>query len=300
MTSKTIAFAPAPTRENWRERTSAGRIAAKLLADGWAMAGLTIVVVFLAMAVLAPVLAPYEPTSSFIELRLRGVFTPGHLFGVDTQGRDVLSRVIYGSRVSMVTGLVPVALSAILAIPLGLVAAHFSKSGAAIMRVMDVLFAFPMVLLAILLASILGPGMGNLIAALVIVLLPFNTRVVYVEALGQKNAGYVDAARTLGTPTHRILFREMLPHVASSSIVYSLTIVGTIIVTAAGLSFLGLGVQPPTADWGLMTSEGRSVLYLAPHVASIPGLAIFTLVVGFNLLGDGLREALDPRSRGRS
>ena len=288
------------TVESWAEGSALGRIVSRLRRDRPALVGLGIVALFFLCALLAPLLAPYDPNTSFIELRLRGILTPGHPFGIDTQGRDVLSRVIYGARVSMITGLVPVAISAVLAIPLGLVAAQFGRAGAVIMRLMDVLFAFPMVLLAILLASILGAGMFNLIIALVIVLLPFNTRVVYVEALAQRNAGYVEAAVALGTPVRRILFREMLPHVASASIVYSLTIVGTIIVTAAGLSFLGLGVQPPIADWGLMTSEGRTVLYLAPHVASIPGLAIFLLVTGFNLLGDGLRDALDPRARTRS
>ncbi len=272
------------------------RIARTLARNNWTLGGIAIVSLFLICALFAPWIAPYDPNASFIELRLRGIMTPGHWLGVDTQGRDVLSRVIYGARVSLTTGVVPVAISALLALPLGLLAAYFEKTGAFIMRIMDILFAFPMVLLAILLGAMLGPGLTNLIAALVIVLLPFNTRVVYTEALVQKHAGYVEAAIALGTPAHRILYREILPHVVSSSIVYSLTIVGTIIITAAGLSFLGLGIQPPTPDWGLMTSEGRAVLALAPHVATVPGFAIFALVTGFNLLGDGLRDALDPKS----
>lgn len=263
----------------------------------WTLGGIAIVLLFLVCAVFAPWIAPYDPNASFIELRLKGLLTPGHWLGVDTQGRDVLSRVIHGARVSLTTGVVPVAISALLALPLGLLAAYFERAGALIMRIMDILFAFPMVLLAILLGAMMGPGLLNLIAALVIVLLPFNTRVVYTEALAQKHAGYVEAAIALGTPGYRILYREMLPHVLSASIVYSLTIIGTIIITAAGLSFLGLGIQPPTADWGLMTSEGRAVLALAPHVATVPGFAIFALVTGFNLLGDGLRDVLDPKSR---
>jgi peptide/nickel transport system permease protein len=223
----------------------------------WTLGGIAIVLLFLVCAVFAPWIAPYDPNASFIELRLKGLLTPGHWLGVDTQGRDVLSRVIHGARVSLTTGVVPVAISALLALPLGLLAAYFERTGALIMRIMDILFAFPMVLLAILLGAMMGPGLPNLIAALVIVLLPFNTRVVYTEALAQKHAGYVEAAIALGTPGYRILYREMLPHVLSASIVYSLTIIGTIIITAAGLSFLGLGIQPPTADWGLMTSEGR-------------------------------------------
>lgn len=264
-----------------------------------ATAGSTMVACFVLAAACASYLTPFGPNDSFIEHRLAGPGTAGHLLGVDTQGRDVLSRILHGARSSLFTGLVPVIASALLAIPLGLVAAYFDRAGAAIMRVMDVLFAFPMVLLAILMSSILGPGLFNLLLALVVVLLPFNTRVVYVEALGQRNAPHIEAARALGTPDWRILFREMLPGVIAASVVYSMTIVGTVIVTGAGLSFLGLGIQPPEPDWGLMVSEGRPVLHIAPHVASFAGLAIVLLVSGFNLLGDALRDRLDPRRRRR-
>ena len=286
-------ISPLPARPLNRRRSRRRRL------NTSARLGLAIAVLFAAAGVLAPWIAPYPPNESFIELRLEGIGTPGHWLGVDTQGRDVLSRLIYGVRASLMTGLVPVIVSACLAIPLGLVAAYFSRAGAVILRMMDVLFAFPMVLLAILLTAILGPGVTNLLIALVIVLLPFNCRVVYVEALAQRHAGYVEAAVALATPDWRIMFREMLPHVVSASIVYSMTIVGTVIVTAAGLSFLGLGVQPPAADWGLMIAEGRPVLPFAPHIATLAGLAIFLLVSGFNLLGDGLRDALDPKSVSR-
>ena len=169
--------------------------------------------------------------------------------------------------------------------------------GQVIMRVMDVFFAFPMVLLAILLAAFLGPSLFNLILALTVVLIPYNTRIVYVEALGQKELGYVEAARATATKDTKILFVEMLPHVVSASIVYSMTVVGIIVILAAGLSFLGLGVQQPTAEWGLMTSEGRLVLHRAPHVSTLPGVAIVLLVTSANLVGDSLRDALDPRTR---
>jgi peptide/nickel transport system permease protein len=165
------------------------------------------------------------------------------------------------------------------------------------MRLMDVLFAFPMVLLAILLAAMLGTGMTNMILALVVVLVPYNCRVVYVAALQEKSLGYIEAARASATSGAKILFIEMLPNVAAASVVYSTTVVGTIIITAAGLSFLGLGVQPPAPEWGLMTSEGRQYLFNAPHISTIPGLAITILVVAFNLVGDTLRDALDPKTR---
>jgi peptide/nickel transport system permease protein len=177
------------------------------------------------------------------------------------------------------------------------IAAYYRRVGYVIMRGMDVLFAFPMVLLAVMLSFFMGPGLFNMIVALVVVLVPFNTRVVYVQALAEREQGYIEAARATATSDFKILFVEMLPHVVSASVVYSMTIVGTIVITAAGLSFLGLGVQPPTAEWGIMTSEGRTVLPIAPHVSTLPGVAIFVLVVAFNLVGDSLRDALDPRTR---
>ena len=274
-------------------------LADNLAADRAALAGAVILAVFLVCGLLAPWLAPYGPTDADPALRLGGIGTPGHWLGLDGQGRDVLSRLLYGTRISLLTGLLPVALGMLVAVPLGLFSAYYQRAGQIVMRAMDVLFAFPMVLLAIMFAAFLGPGLVNLMIALVLVLIPYNTRVAYVEALAQKNAGYVEAARAAGTSDANILFREMLPHVASASVVYSMTIVGTIIVTAAGLSFLGLGVQPPTAEWGIMTSEGRTVLHIAPHVATLPGVAIFLLVTGFNLIGDAVRDALDPRARRR-
>jgi len=265
--------------------------------DRHALAGFIVIIGFVACALCAPVLAPYGPNDADPALRLRGLGTPGHLLGLDAQGRDVLSRLIYGARYSLVAGLAPVVIGALIAIPLGTVAAYYRRPGQVIMRLMDVLFAFPMVLLAIMLSFFMGPGLGNMILALVIVLIPYNTRVVYVEALAQKELGYVEAARAAATSDFKILFVEMLPHVVSASVVYSMTIVGTIVVTAAGLSFLGLGIQPPAAEWGIMTSDGRTVLHIAPHVSTLPGLAIFLMVTGFNLMGDSLRDALDPRTR---
>lgn len=270
-----------------------------LAADRSALAGALILAIFAVCGLFAPWLAPYTPTEADPALRLAGIGTPGHWLGLDGQGRDMLSRLLHGTRISLLTGLLPVALGMLIAVPLGLLSAYYQRTGQIIMRAMDVLFAFPMVLLAIMFAAFLGPGLVNLMIALVLVLIPYNTRVAYVEALAQKNAGYIEAARASGTSDANILFKEMLPHVASASVVYSMTIVGTIIVTAAGLSFLGLGVQPPTAEWGIMTSEGRTVLHIAPHVATLPGVAIFLLVTGFNLIGDAVRDALDPRARRR-
>ena len=265
--------------------------------DPYGMAGALIILVLIICALFAPYIAPYDPQEADPALRLRGPGTGGHILGLDQQGRDLLSRLIYGARYSLIAGVTPVVIGAVLAIPLGTIAAYYERVGYFIMRCMDVLFAFPMVLLAITLSFFMGPGLGNLIIALVVVLIPYNTRVVYVQALAQKEQGYIEAARADATSDFKILFVEMLPHVVSASVVYSMTIVGTIVVTAAGLSFLGLGVQPPTPEWGIMTSDGRTVLHIAPHVSTLPGVAIFLMVTGFNLLGDSLRDALDPKTR---
>ena len=280
-----------------RARSSLYFIWKGILNDRFALAGATVLLGLIICAIFAPWIAPYGSNEANPALRLKGPGTEGHLLGLDVQGRDILSRLIYGTRMSLLTGFAPVIIGAAISIPLGTIAAYYARVGQVIMRVMDVFFAFPMVLLAILLAAFLGPSLFNLILALTVVLIPYNTRIVYVEALGQKQLGYVEAARATATKDTKILFVEMLPHVVSASIVYSMTVVGIIVILAAGLSFLGLGVQQPTAEWGLMTSEGRLVLNRAPHVSTLPGVAIVLLVTSANLVGDSLRDALDPRTR---
>jgi peptide/nickel transport system permease protein len=242
-------------------------------------------------------LTPFGPNDATPSLRLAPPLTPSHPLGLDHQGRDILSRILHGTQLTLVTGLIPVILGAVVAIPLGLVAAWYGRVGAVIMRAMDVLFAFPMALLAILVTASLGPGIFNLLLSLVIVLLPYNVRVVYQAAAAQKALPYVEALRACGTPVRKILFVELLPNVAPAAIVYGATVLGSIVITAAGLSFLGLGVQPPHAEWGVMIAEGRNVVFLAPHVAAFPGAALTLLVIACNLLGDGMRDALDPRTR---
>jgi ABC-type dipeptide/oligopeptide/nickel transport system permease subunit len=281
-------------------RSSAGlRLARALMADRACATGIVILGVILFAAVFAPWIAPYGPNEAEPQFRLFPIGTPGHPLGLDAQGRDVLSRIIWGARLTLLAGIVPVAIGSALAIPIGLVAAWYDVLGAAILRVMDVLFAFPMALLAIMVAAFLGPGVGNMMISLVIVLLPYNVRVVYQAALEQKHLPYVEALHAAGTPTRAILFAELLPNVASAAIVYATTIVGSIVITAAGLSFLGLGVQPPGAEWGIMIAEGRSVVFAAPQVAAIPGLFLTLLVIACSLIGDGLRDALDPRVAAR-
>jgi peptide/nickel transport system permease protein len=285
------AGARAPRRSNlyfvWR----------KVLGDPVARIAAGVIAVLLLAAALAPWLAPWPPNAANPELRLMPPGTPGHLLGLDHQGRDILSRLLYGARLTLVCGILPVLIGAAISIPLGLMGAWYRRLGAVIMRLMDVLFAFPMALLAILPAALMGPGIANMMIALVVTLIPYNTRVVYAAACLERDQAYVEAARAMATPDFKILFVEMLPNVVAASVVYSCTIVGAVVITAAGLSFLGLGVQPPTPEWGIMTSEGRSFIFNAPHIAAIPGVAITILVMAFNLLGDSLRDSLDPRTR---
>jgi peptide/nickel transport system permease protein len=268
-----------------------------VLGDPVARVAAFIILLLILIALLAPWLAPYPPNEAFSDLRLKGPGTEGHLLGLDHQGRDILSRLMYGARLTLVSGVVPVVLGAAISIPLGLIGAWYPRLGEVVMRLMDILFAFPMALLAIMLAALMGPGVANMMIALVVTLIPYNTRVVYAAACLERDQAYVEAARAMATPELKILFVEMLPNVVAASVVYSCTIIGAVIITAAGLSFLGLGVQPPTAEWGIMTSEGRSYIFNAPWISAVPGLGITALVMAFNLLGDSLRDSLDPRTR---
>lgn len=268
-----------------------------VLGDPVARVAAFIILLLVLIAILAPWLAPYPPNEAFSDLRLKGPGTDGHLLGLDHQGRDILSRLMHGARLTLVSGVVPVLLGAAISIPLGLIGAWYPRLGEVVMRLMDILFAFPMALLAIMLAALMGPGLGNMMIALVVTLIPYNTRVVYAATSQERELAYIEAARAMATPDLKILFVEMLPNVVAASVVYSCTIIGAVVITAAGLSFLGLGVQPPVAEWGIMTSEGRSYIFVAPHIAAFSGLAITVLVMAFNLLGDSLRDSLDPKTR---
>ncbi len=264
--------------------------------DKMAVAGAVVILVAILVAILAPVLAPYDPTVGEGVLRLKPPGTPGHILGLDDQGRDILSRVIWGGRISITVGIAPVVVSGLISLFLGLFAGFYRGFwGEAIMRVLDIFFAFPMVLLAIAIAAVLGPGMLNVMLAVSIVLVPYVTRVVYTATTAERNKEYVIAAQAGGASNLELMFKEIMPNVLSPLIVYSTTIIGLMIVYAAGLSFLGLGIQPPAADWGRMTSDGRTVLTQGyAHVATIPGLLILLVSLAFNMLGDGLRDALDP------
>ena len=262
------------------------------------MIGAFIIALVAGLAILAPVVSPHDPITADGSDRLVPPLTPGFILGTDEQGRDILSRLIWGGRMSLTVGIVPTVVAGLAALLLGLSAGYFEGwPDHVIMRTLDVFFAFPMVLLAILIVGVIGPGAGNQIFALTVVLVPYSTRVVRTATLSAKALDFVQAARALGGGPARILARHLLPNVLSPLLVYTTTLVGMMIVASAGLSFLGLGVQPPTPDWGVMVGNGRLVLYRAAHVATIPGIVIVVVALAFNFVGEGLREALDPRSR---
>jgi peptide/nickel transport system permease protein len=266
--------------------------------DRQAVTGLAIVAVLAGVAIAAPLVSPRDPLEAAEVERLSPIGTPGHLLGTDEQGRDILSRLIWGGRISLLVGIVPTVAAGAVALLLGLSAGY--REGLVdqvIMRMLDVFFAFPLVLLAIAIVGAIGPGVGNQMFALGVVLVPYSTRVVRTATLSVKHLEFVEAARALGMDGGRIVLRHLLPNVLPPLLVYTSTLVGMMIVASAGLSFLGLGVQPPTPDWGVMVGSGRLVLYRAAHVATIPGIVIVVAALAFNFVGDGLREALNPRAR---
>jgi peptide/nickel transport system permease protein len=281
-----------------RGPTALGSFLRVFVRDRQAVVGLAIIAIAGGAALAAPLISPWDPLASAGVERLSPIGTAGHLLGTDEQGRDILSRLIWGGRASLLVGILPTVVAAIVALGLGLLAGY--AGGAVdhvIMRALDVFFAFPLVLLAIAIVGVIGPGMQNQMFALAVVLVPYSTRVVRTATLSVKPLEYVEAARALGASRGRLIGRHLLPNVLPPLLVYTSTLVGMMIVASAGLSFLGLGVQPPTPDWGVMVGNGRLVLYRAAHVATIPGIVIVVAALAFNFVGDGLREALDPRAR---
>jgi len=260
--------------------------------------GLVLIVVLALSAALAPWLAPYDPArQSLIEKRSK----PGakYWLGADEFGRDILSRVIYGSRIALLVGV----LSVLIALAGGLVLGTISGFtggwlDAVMMRGIEILLAFPYLLLALAIVAAMGTGALNTTIAVGVWGIPTVTRMVRASVLALRETEYVGAARALGAATPALLRRHILPNVVPGLVVYATLFMANAILLEAALSFLGLGVQPPTASWGLMVSTGRDVLLVAPHVATVPGVAIMVAVLAFNLVGDGLRDALDPRLRG--
>lgn len=267
----------------------------RLKKDKGALLGMFLVLLTIAVALLAPILAPYDPDLQVLMER-RAHPSLSHIFGQDIYGRDMLSRIMYGAQTTLVAGVACVLMSGIIGSFLGLCAGYYEGPvSSIIMRIMDLMMSFPVFLLAILIVSVLGPGLINAVIAVAITTIPSYARVVRSSALALKNTQYVEAAKAMGAKNGRIMLTHILPNAIASIIVMSTTGVASAIISTSALGFIGLGAQPPTAEWGLMLNEGRSFIASDPHLCMIPGLAIVLLVLGFNLFGDGLRDALDPR-----
>jgi glutathione transport system permease protein len=254
------------------------------------------VLLLIVLAVIAPWIAPFDAENYFDYDRLNEGPSLIHLFGVDSLGRDIFSRVLVGTRISLIAGFFSVVIGALIGTLFGLLAGYYEGWWDRItMRICDVLFAFPGILLAIAVVAIMGSGMSNVIVAVAIFSIPAFARLVRGNTLVLKHQTYIESARSIGASDWTILMRHILPGTVSPIVVYFTMRVGTSIITAASLSFLGLGAQPPTPEWGAMLNEARADMVIAPHVAIFPSLAIFFTVLAFNLLGDGLRDALDPK-----
>ena len=261
-----------------------------------AVVGLALIALLILLAAFAAQVAPRDPIRQDLPSALA---PPSREFplGADEFGRCILSRILYGARLSLVVGVLATAIGAVTGILLGLLAGYFPRLDAPVMRAMEVLLAFPSILLAIAIVAGLGPGLTNAMVAIAIVGFPIYTRLARGVVLSLRERDFVEAARALGSSDRLILRRHLLPHLLAPVVVAWSLDVGAKILATAGLSFLGLGTQPPTADWGSMLATARTFVILSPHVALLPGLAIFLVVLSLNILGDALQDYLDPRMR---
>jgi peptide/nickel transport system permease protein len=310
MTAETLPL-NVPAAAKVKEPSSLSRDAIRhLLQKRSAVIGMLILLVLILVAVFAPLIAPYNPEQQLIGIE-QGIKKrsapcihllgcpeeqPQHIFGVDANFRDFFSRVVYGSRLSLQVGIASVMFAIIVGTTLGAVAGYVGGwFDNAVMRLMDVFLAFPALVLAIAIVTVLGPGLINALLAISIVTIPAYARVIRSSVLSVKEQDFIMADKALGVPPARILLRDVLPNAITPVIVAATLGIGTAIVEVAALSFLGLGAQPPTPEWGLMVSAERNQIFTAPHLVLIPGVAIALVVLGFNLLGDGLQDALNPR-----
>ena len=289
-----------PSQEARIEKASCGQrrgreFVKRMASSRPAMIGLILLAVLVFSAVFAPVLAPFDPYESNLPNSLKPP-SGGHILGTDELGRDIFSRILFGARISLLVGVEAVVLALFCGVVLGAVAGFYGgKVDTAIMSVMDVMLSFPSILLAIAFMTVLGRGVEKAVIAIGIVSIPQYARIVRGSVLSVKENVYVMAARALGNGDGRLIFVHILPNVMAPIIVRATIGISVAILEAAALGFLGLGVAPPTAEWGTMLGSGRQTIFNAPHIVMFPGLAITVTVMAFNLLGDGLRDVLDPR-----
>jgi ABC-type dipeptide/oligopeptide/nickel transport system permease subunit len=261
------------------------------------MIGLAIIVTFVVLAIMAPVISPYDPNAQNLRDAIQGP-SGSHWLGTDQLGRDVATRLMYGARISLMIGVLAVLIGLVIGVPLGMIAGYYGGwADLAISRFADMMFAFTSILLALTLVAVLGVSLQNVIIAVGISVIPVIIRLVRSSVLSLREEPYVEAARALGASNLRIITRHVFRNSLTPVLVHGTLSIGVSILLAAGLGFLGLGVQSPTAEWGTMLGEGRQFIFSAPHMTTFPGIAIFLAILAFNLLGDGLRDALDPRMR---
>lgn len=290
------AGAAPETREPRRDRRGR-RVLRAFVRNRLAVIGLVVLVVLIGSAAFAPSIAPYDP----LVMNLRNAYaapgSPGHLLGTDNFGRDILSRLIHGARISLYIGIVVVSIAASIGTVLGLMAGYFGGwVDGAVMRAVEIFYAFPFLVLAIAVIAVFGPNIVNVMWVLGLVSWPLYARLVRAQVLALREVEYVEAARAAGMSPWRIMFKHVLPNVLTPILVAATYGIPEAILASAALGFLGMGVQPPTPEWGVMISEGKDFIRRAPFLITWPGIAIATVVLGFNFLGDGLRDALDPRA----
>ena len=270
----------------------------RLVRDPIAALSLVFLVLVVLAAIFAPWISPYDP---YFTEQTKGMIppfeNPAYFFGTDAQGRDMLSRLLYGTRLTLLMGLVALVVGGTIGATVGILAAYYSRVDGLLMRLMDVLLSFPAILFGLAIAAITGPGLMPIVIALAIATVPLLARIARSSALVIMQQDYIDAARSVGLGDAAIIWRYLTLNCLSSIFVFSTLRFGQIILIGAALSFLGLGAQPPTAELGTMAANGRDFLFFAPHIATIPSLTIFAIVLAFNVLGDAMRDVLDPRLR---
>ena len=275
-----------------------GRTARSFLRNKLALAGIVIVVLFTGAAILAPYVAPYNPYTLDLANTFAPPGSPGHLLGTDNFGRDVLSRLIFGSRISLAIGIIVVAIAAVVGSVLGLLAGYFGGwLDMVIMRLVEIFYAFPFLVLVIAVIAVLGPSIFNVMWVLGVVSWPLYARLVRAQTLALRDLEFVESARATGARGLRVIFTHILPNSLTPIVVTATFGIPQAILASAALGFLGLGVQPPTPEWGAMVSEAKDFILRAPFLITWPGIFIMLIVMSFNFIGDGLRDALDPRLR---
>ena len=288
MTDVAVPARAVPRRPRSRALSAFGRNRA-------AVAGALVVALFVAVAVLAPILAPYDPLKTNF-LLIRKAPSAAHWLGTDDLGRDILSRMVFGARASLLAGCISVAIAMLIGVPVGLVSGYFGRwIDAVLSRVVEALLSCPFLVLAIALGAFLGPSLGNAMIAIGLSAMPIFARLTRGQVLAVKAEDYIEGARAIGLPDRWIILRYVLPNAAAPIVVQATLAIAGAIIAEASLSFLGLGQQPPAPSWGSMLNTAKNFLDQAPWMSISPGAAIFAAVLGFNLLGDGLRDALDPK-----